>query len=56
MELSRGVGEVWYAGGSSHGVDGLRLFASPVGLTCRACTYSGDGESLQSSERAYKQI
>ena len=34
-----------YAGGSSHGVDGLR-FASPVGLTCRACTY-GDGEGLQ---------
>ena len=32
MELSRGVGEVWYAGGSSHGVDGLRLFACGADL------------------------
>ena len=56
MELSRGVGEVWYAGGSSHGVDGLRLFASPVGLDLPRAVYLQRRRGLQSSERAYKQI
>ena len=56
-----------YAGGSSHGVDGLR-FASPVGLTCRARVptatakaykQSATGASLQhtaATAKAYKQI
>ena len=61
MELSRGVGEVWYAGGSSHGVDGLRLFACGADLPRvylqrrrrRPTKQSATGASL---ERAYNQI